>query len=157
MKGDNALTTLLQRPSAGKHLLVTLGLTFACALAGCSSGGTPAPERNEQLDKRVLEAATNGTELRLADATDFDWDQAGFVTEGTLATDIDAAFGQPITKEKRYTDSAALFIFLKDDKVAKAVRITPDAFLGKDAKRKYGHDVVLTPLEGRKGILNWRE
>jgi ketosteroid isomerase-like protein len=105
----------------------------------------------------VLEAATNGTELRLADATDFDWEQAGFVTEGTPATDIDAAFGEPITKEKRYTDSASLFIFLKDGKVAKAVRITPDAFLGKEAKRKYGRDVVLTPLEGRKGILNWVE
>ncbi|MBT2512970.1 hypothetical protein [Arthrobacter sp. ISL-30] len=115
------------------------------------------PEGNEKLNSRVLEAATTGTELKLADVTDFDWDQAGFVTEGTLATDIEAAFGEPITKEKRYTASPALFIFLKDGKVAKAVRITPDAFFGKEAKKKYGRDVVLAPLEGHKGFLNWRE
>lgn len=115
------------------------------------------PEGNDKLDSRVLDAATTGTELRLADATDFDWDQAGFATEGTLASEIEAAFGDPVSKEKRYTASPALFIFLKDGKVTKAVRVTPDAFHGKDSLKKYGRDVVLAPAEGRKGFLNWRE
>jgi hypothetical protein len=115
------------------------------------------PEGNDTLNARVLEAARSGTELKLADATDFDWDQAGFVTEGTLATDIESVFGEPVTKEKRYTASPALFIFLKDGKVTKAIRITPDAFFGVDAKKKYGPDVVLAPLDGHEGFLNWRE
>ncbi len=115
------------------------------------------PERNDKLDAKVLEAATTGTELKLADATDFDWDQAGFVTEGTTAKDIEAAFGEPLTKEKRYTASPALFIFLMDGKVTKAIRITPDAFFGEESKKKFGRDVVLTPLEGRQGFLKWRE
>ena len=62
-----------------------------------------------------------------------------------------------VTGENRYTASPALFIFLKDGKVAKAVRIIPDAFFGEDAKKKYGRDVVLTPLEGHRGFLNWRD
>lgn len=115
------------------------------------------PESNETLDNRVLEAARNGTALRLADATDFEWDQAGFVTEGTPATEIEAAFGEAITREKRYTASPALFVFLKDGKVSKAVRITPGAFSGSDAKKKYGPDVSLVPVEGRSGYLSWRE
>lgn len=115
------------------------------------------PEANDTLDGRVLEAAENGAELRLADATDFDWDQAGFVTEGTPAADIAAAFGDPVSKEKRYTASPALFIFLKDGKVTKAVRITPDAFFGAQSLKKYGRDVVLAPAQGSKGFLNWRE
>ncbi|MBT2535072.1 hypothetical protein [Arthrobacter sp. ISL-69] len=110
------------------------------------------PEGNDNLNSRVLEAATTGTELRLADATDFAWDEAGFVTEGTRAKDIEAAFGEAVTRENRYTASPVLFIFLKDGKVAKAARIIPDAFFGEDAKKKYGRDVVLTPLEGHKGI-----
>lgn len=115
------------------------------------------PESNEKLDNRVLEAARNGTELRLADATDFEWDQAGFVTEGTPDTEIESAFGEAITREKRYTASPVLFVFLKDGKVAKAVRITPDAFAGSDAKKKYGRDVSLVPVEGRSGYLSWRD
>ncbi len=65
----------------------------------------------------------------------------------------------PLTKESRYTASPALFVFLKDGKVTKAVRIVPDAFSGgADARKKYGRDVVLTPPEGgKKGFLNWRE
>ncbi|OFI36792.1 hypothetical protein BIU82_12020 [Arthrobacter sp. SW1] len=115
------------------------------------------PESNEKLDSSVLEAARNGTELRLADATDFDWDQAGFVTEGTPAAEIESAFGEALTKEKRYTASPALFVFLKDGKVTKAVRITADAFSARESKTKYGHDVSLVPVEGRSGYLNWRE
>lgn len=115
------------------------------------------PESNDKLDSSVLEAARNGTELRLADATDFDWDQAGFVTEGTPATEIESVFGEAVTKEKRYTASPTLFVFLKDGKVTKAVRITADAFSGSDAKKKYGREVSLVPLEGRSGYLNWRE
>ncbi|MEV7133427.1 hypothetical protein AB0N24_11130 [Arthrobacter sp. NPDC093128] len=115
------------------------------------------PEGNDNLNSLVLEAATTGTELRLADATDFDWDEAGFVTEGTPAKDLEAAFGEAVTRENRYTASPALFIFLKDGKVAKAIRIIPDAFFGEDAKKKYGRDVVLTPLEGHRGFLHWRE
>ncbi len=41
------------------------------------------PETNDHLNDQVLESAKNGTSLKLADATDFDWDQAGFVTSGT--------------------------------------------------------------------------
>ncbi len=115
------------------------------------------PESNEKLDNRVLEAARNGTELRLADATDFEWDQAGFITEGTPAAEIESAFGEAITREMRYTASPVLFVFLNDGKVSKAVRITPDAFSGSDAKKKYGRDVSLVPVEGRSGYLSWRE
>ncbi len=115
------------------------------------------PESNEKLNSQVLESARNGTALKLADATDFEWDQAGFVTEGTPAKDIEAAFGEPLTKENRYTASPALFVFLKDGKVAKAIRIVPDAFFGADAQKKYGRDVVLTPPEGKKGFLSWQE
>ncbi len=147
----------LQRLTMRPYLLTMLCLVFACTLAGCSIGGNAMPEGNDTLDSRVLDAATNGAELRLADATDFDWDQAGFATEGTPASEIEAAFGDPVSREKRYTASPALFIFLKDGKVTKAVRITPDAFFGGDALKKYGRDVVLAPAEGRKGFLNWRE
>ncbi|MBM7794600.1 hypothetical protein [Paenarthrobacter ilicis] len=143
---------------AGRATLAgLLAVILACALAACSLGGSVMPESNEKLNSQVLESAKNGTALKLADATDFEWDQAGFVTEGTPAKDIEAAFGEPLTKENRYTASPALFVFLKDGKVAKAIRIVPDAFFGADAKRKYGRDVVLTPPEGKKGFLNWRE
>jgi hypothetical protein len=151
------MMTTLQRPTLRLRLLTMLCLVVACALAGCSIGGNTMPEANETLDGRVLDAATNGAELRLADATDFDWDQAGFVTEGTPASDIEAAFGDPVSKEKRYTASPVLFIFLKDGKVTKAVRITPDAFFGAQSLKKYGRDVVLAPAEGSRGFLNWRE
>ncbi|MCT9870915.1 hypothetical protein [Paenarthrobacter aurescens] len=146
------------RTSGGRVILAGL-FTFvlACTLAACSLGGSVMPESNEKLNSQVLASATNGTALKLADATDFEWDQAGFVTEGTPAKDIEEAFGEPLTKENRYTASPALFVFLKDGKVAKAVRIVPDAFFGADAKKKYGRDVVLTPPEGQKGFLNWRE
>ncbi|MFJ4287688.1 hypothetical protein ACIPY0_18765 [Paenarthrobacter nicotinovorans] len=146
------------RTSAGRVTLACL-LTFALAftLAACSLGGTVMPESNESLNSKVLDSATSGTSLKLADATDFEWDQAGFVLSGTPAKDIENAFGEPLTKENRYTASPALFVFLKDGKVAKAVRIVPDAFFGADAKKKYGRDVVLTPPEGKKGFLNWRE
>lgn len=147
----------LRRLTTRRSLPTMLCLFFACTLVGCSIGGNAMPEGNDALDSRVLDAATNGSELRLADATDFDWDQAGFATEGTPASDIEAAFGDPVSKEKRYTASPALFIFLKDGKVTKAVRITPDAFFGKDALKRYGRDVVLAPAEGRTGFLNWRE
>lgn len=149
----NSFRRLTVRP----YLLTLICLVLACALAGCSIGGNAMPEGNDTLDGRVLDAATNGAELRLADATDFDWDQAGFVTAGTPASDIEAAFGDPVSKEKRYTASPALFIFLKDGKVTKAVRITPDAFFGGESLKKYGRDVVLAPAEGRKGFLNWRQ
>lgn len=139
------------------YWLAALCLVFACALAGCSIGGNAMPEGNDNLDNHVLDAATNGAELKLADVTDFDWDQAGFATEGTPASEIEAAFGDPVSREKRYTASPALFIFLKDGKVTKAVRITPDAFFGRDSLKKYGRDVVLAPAEGRKGFLHWRE
>lgn len=139
------------------YWLAVLCLFLACALAGCSIGGNAMPEGNDNLDNHVLDAATSGAELKLADVTDFDWDQAGFATEGTPASEIEAAFGDPVSKEKRYTASPALFIFLKDGKVTKAVRITPDAFFDRDSLKKYGRDVVLTPAEGRKGFLNWRE
>lgn len=151
------MMTTLRRPTLRLRLLTMLCLVVACALAGCSIGGDTMPEANETLDGRVLDAATNGAELRLADATDFDWDQAGFVTEGTPASDIEAAFGDPVSKEKRYTASPVLFIFLKDGKVTKAVRITPDAFFGAQSLKKYGRDVVLAPAEGSRGFLNWRE
>ncbi len=134
-----------------------LTLVLACALAACSLGGSVMPETNDHLNNQVLESATNGTALKLSDATDFDWDQAGFVTSGTPAKDIEETFGEPLTKESRYTASPALFVFLKDGKVTKAVRIVPDAFSGADARKKYGRDVVLTPPEGQKGFLNWRE
>lgn len=139
------------------YWLTALCLVFACALAGCSIGGNAMPEGNDNLDNHVLDAATNGAELKLADVTDFDWDQAGFATEGTPASEIEAAFGDPVSREKRYTASPALFIFLKDGKVTKAVRITPDAFFGRDSLKRYGRDVVLAPAEGRKGFLHWRE
>jgi hypothetical protein len=151
------MTLPLQLANVRLRLLTMLCLVLACALAGCSIGGNTMPEANDTLDCRVLDAAANGAELRLADATDFDWDQAGFVTEGTPASDIEAAFGDPVSKEKRYTASPALFIFLKDGKVTKAVRITPDAFFGAQSLKKYGRDVVLAPAEGSKGFLNWRE
>ncbi|MCF3138426.1 MULTISPECIES: hypothetical protein [Micrococcaceae] len=138
-------------------LLGLAALVLACILAACSLGGSVMPESNDKLNSQVLEAATKGTALKLADATDFEWDQAGFVMEGTLAKDIEAAFGEPITKENRYTASPALFVFMKDGKVAKAVRIVPDAFIGSEAKKKYGRDVVLTPPDGQKGFLSWRE
>ncbi|WP_024818339.1 hypothetical protein [Arthrobacter sp. 31Y] len=134
-----------------------LTLVLACALAACSLGGSVMPETNDHLNNQVLESATNGTALKLSDATDFDWDQAGFVTSGTPAKDIEETFGEPLTKESRYTASPALFVFLKDGKVTKAVRIVPDAFSGADARKKYGRDVVLTPPEGKKGFLSWRE
>ncbi|NYD77571.1 hypothetical protein [Arthrobacter cupressi] len=145
------------RPAMTRRLaLLMLGTALACALGACSPGGT-MPESNDKLDRSVLDAARNGTELRLSDATDFEWDQAGFITEGTPATEIESAFGEAITREKRYTASPALFVFLKDGKVAKAIRITPDAFSGSDAKKKYGRDVALVPVEGRSGYLAWRE
>ncbi|WP_017200113.1 hypothetical protein [Arthrobacter sp. M2012083] len=151
---------LRRRPkTAALRVTVTSLLTFvlACALASCSLGGSVMPETNDHLNDQVLESAKNGTSLKLADATDFDWDQAGFVTSGTPAKDIEEAFGEPLTKESRYTASPALFVFLKDGKVTKAVRIVPDAFSGADARKKYGRDVVLTPQEGQKGFLSWRE
>ncbi|MGF6834373.1 hypothetical protein QF015_002555 [Paenarthrobacter sp. TE4293] len=144
--------------SAGRVALAgLLSFILACALAACSLGGSVMPESNEKLNNQVLESVKNGTALKLADATDFEWDQAGFVTEGTPAKEIEAAFGEPLTKESRYTASPALFVFLKEGKVAKAIRIVPDAFFGADAKKKYGKDVVLTPPEGQKGFLAWRE
>jgi hypothetical protein len=57
----------------------------------------------------------------------------------------------------RNTASPALFIFLKDGKVAKAIRIIPDAFSGGEARRTYGRGVVLTPPESGVGFLGWRE
>ncbi|MDR6506992.1 hypothetical protein [Arthrobacter oryzae] len=148
------LTPLIRRAaaSAGRGLLVCVFL--ACSVTGCA--GDTAAESNDRLNSLVLEAATGGTELKLADATDFDWDEAGFITEGTPAEDIEAAFGEAVTRENRYTASPTLFIFLKDGKVAKAIRILPDAFFGGDAKKKYGRDVVLAPLEGQTGFLSWR-
>ncbi|UVJ39248.1 hypothetical protein [Arthrobacter sp. CJ23] len=151
------MTRPAHRPSPRRAALALLTFVLACALGACSLGGTTMPEIDDKLDGRVLQAATTGTELKLADVTDFEWDQAGFVTEGTPAKDIEAAFGEAITRENRYTASPALFVFLKDGKVAKAVSITPDAFFGQDAKKKYGREVVLTPLEDHKGFLNWRE
>jgi len=153
-------TYLRRRPkTAVPRVTMTslLTLVLACALAACSLGGSVMPETNDHLNNQVLESATNGTALKLSDATDFDWDQAGFVTSGTPAKDIEEAFGEPLTKESRYTASPALFVFLKDGKVTKAVSIVPDAFSGADARKKYGRDVVLTPPEGQKGYLNWRE
>lgn len=151
------MTRPAHRPGLRTATLALLTFVLACTLGACSLGGTTMPEIDDKLDGQVLNAASNGTELKLADATDFDWDQAGFVTEGTTAKDIEAAFGEAITRENRYTASPALFVFFKDGKVAKAVSITPDAFFGQDAKKKYGRGVVLTPLEGHKGFLNWRE
>lgn len=119
----------LPRPATGRRILTILCLVLAGALAGCSIEGNITPETNDTLDGRVLDAAVNGKELRLADATDFSWDEAGFVTEGTPTSEIRTAFGEPISKEKRYTASPALFVFLKEGKVTKAVRITPDALL----------------------------
>lgn len=57
-----------------------------------------------------------------------------------------------MTRDKRYTASPALFIFLKDGKVTRAIRITPDAFFGQESKKKFGRDVVLAPLEGHLGF-----
>lgn len=146
----------LPRPATGRRILTILCLVLAGALAGCSIEGNITPETNDTLDGRVLDAAVNGKELRLADATDFSWDEAGFVTEGTPTSEIRTAFGEPISKEKRYTASPALFVFLKEGKVTKAVRITPDAFFSRESLRRYGRDVVLAPTEGRQGYLNWR-
>ncbi|MGP0224355.1 hypothetical protein [Paenarthrobacter sp. NCHU4564] len=151
---------LRRRSPATTAMAALAGLllvVLTCALGACSLGGSVMPEANEKLNSQVLESATNGTALKLADATDFDWDEAGFVMEGTPAKDIEAAFGEPLTKENRYTASPALFVFLKDGKVTKAVRIIPDAFFGEDAKKKYGREVILTPPDGGKGFLNWRE
>ena len=76
---------------------------------------------------------------------------------GTPAKDIEAAFGEPLTKENRYTASPALFVFLKDGKVAKAIRIVLDAFFG-DRREEEVRPGRGAHAAGRtKGFLNWRE
>lgn len=75
------LPPLIRRAAAPAGRGLVACLILAGFITGCA--GDTAAESNDRLNSRVLEAATGGTELKLADATDFDWDQAGFVTQGT--------------------------------------------------------------------------
>jgi hypothetical protein len=130
---------------------------LAFHISACSQGKTVMPEANEKLNAHVIEAANTGVSLKLADVTDFEWDQVGFITEGTSAEDIKDAFAEPITKDKYYAASPALFVFFKDGTITKAIRILADAFFSLDAKKKYGRNTLLEPTNGPTGFLHWRE
>ncbi|MFC8040541.1 hypothetical protein ACFUOZ_14420 [Paenarthrobacter sp. NPDC057355] len=114
-------------------------------------------ETDRLLNAVVLEAANTGTTLKLSDVTDFAWDHVGFVTGAGTDHAIEHAFGQAPESREVHTTSPALFVFFREDKIIKTVRVTTDAFFVADAQRKYDRTVQLEPTIGPTGFLNWRE
>lgn len=78
-----------------------------------------------------------GESVPLKSLTDFEWDEFGFVSEGTPATKIEEVFGQRLTQDKFYLNSTNLFVFKKDGQVVRAIMLPLDVFVAADSGKLY--------------------
>lgn len=93
-----------------------------------------------------LSTALSATEpVPIASLTDFEWDQMGFVPEGTPRTEIEELFGDPLIKQDYYASSDHLFIFLADGEVVRAIMVSLNRFDDADAGILYGPSATIAP------------
>lgn len=98
---------------------------------------------------------TGGQSLPLESLTDFEWDEFGFVPEGTPAETIEQVFGQRLTADRFYLNSANLFVFKKDGQVVRAILMPLDVFQATDSRQLFPNTVKVEKEQGKQQLLRF--
>lgn len=115
----------------GTRTAVRVGIVFFVALALLSAVAVWLATRGERpdaaLSARIAQVAAgpDGSELRLSDVTDFDWDRAHVFGCYTTEQEIDAELGfrwrAAAVEDIGSYDSVALLVFVADGRVVRHV------------------------------------
>lgn len=138
---------------AGRSLL--LSATLVLVAAGCSGEEADMPTIEgapEALDEAIIEAAQGGTELALADAADFSWDEVALFHEGTTVDDIESVVGETGIDKERFTGGTDLFVFRDGGQVVRLLVTSPDVFTG-DYRTLLSSTAVVAPDASRPGYV----
>lgn len=132
------------------HSLITRALAAyllaasVFVLTSCQLGENSMLTSNDALDKGLLSIIDSRDEsVPLTTLTDFEWDEFGFVPEGTTAESIERVFGEQIIKDNRYSSSTNLFVFKKDGAVVHAIMVSVDYFDTNEALTLYSDQVTI--------------
>ncbi|MFE6235273.1 hypothetical protein [Cellulosimicrobium sp. NPDC057862] len=106
----------------------------------------------EALDEAIIEAARGGTELALADAADFSWDEVALFHEGTTVDDIESVVGETGIDKERFTGGTDLFVFRDGGQVVRLLVTSPDVFTG-DYRTLLSSAAVVAPDASRPGYV----
>lgn len=73
--------------------------------------------------------------------TDFEWDQFGFVPQGTRADSIEEIFGETIIRGQHGYAASNIFVFMENREVINAFAVEPNYFDIHDALKLFDRDV----------------
>lgn len=73
--------------------------------------------------------------------TDFEWDQFGFVPQGTRVENIEEVFGETIVRGQQCYADSTIFVFMENREVINAFAIEPQYFDNQDALKLFDRDV----------------
>jgi len=128
-------------------LLITL---IVLATASCGKKDSVIIGPDSILDDALSVIATSThEEVALADLTTWGWDELFVFVEGTPATEIEAAAGQPIIKDK-YLYERRLMLFMEGGKPVRAVP-TNMAFSNSPEQSHFTSAVRVVSREGQSG------
>ena len=97
----------------------------------------------------------SGQSVPLKSLTGFEWDEFGFVPEGTPAAQIEEVFGQRLTQDKFYLNSTNLFVFKKDGQVVRAIMLPLDVFQAADSRQLFPNTVKVEKEQGKQQLLRF--
>jgi len=124
--------------------------------SGSGAEGSVSVSRDESLESALRRASTDGTTIRLAEATDFSWTEVYVFSEGATPKEVSDAVGAPVL-DGRFYDAGNLLVFSTDGQVERAVSVVPD-MLKASVGTAYGRGTELVPLGSvRPSILELRQ
>lgn len=114
-------------------------------------------EYDEGLSQRLRDLSERGGTAKLADLTDFPWDQVHVFSEGATAEEVERVVNEPVLSDQRYYDAGNLLVFVHDGDVTAALSVLPD-LLVTGGEPTWDSDTVLEPRnEGRPSTLRLTE
>lgn len=115
------------------------------ALAGCTLGKDSVPLTfDDPLEAKLFELAEQRRPARLADLTDFPWDEVHIFYEGDSRAHVEQVVGSRVFRDKFYSSSGGLMVFENGGEVVKAVAMTGE-FLRSD-RPSWSTEVMLEPF-----------
>ena len=139
-----------------RRVLLAAVAGLAMLGGGCTSGeggGGVTVKHDEQLSQQLRDLSERGGTARLADLTDFRWDQVHVFSEGATAKEVEQVVGKPVLDGNRYYDAGNLLVFMDGGNVTAALSVLPD-LLVTGGEHTWGSDTVLQPrTEGRPSAL----
>lgn len=118
------------------------GFLSVCVLACLVLTGCGVVKEDDPLEAKLSAVRDSGETVRLADLTDFRWDEVHLFNEHTRREAIEKIVGSPVITAE-YHASGSLLVFEEAGKVVRTVTVGGD-YLRAD-EYTYGADVLAKP------------